>query len=191
MSLAAVGIVVLIAAPADPKKAGLKPGNDLPGPFTPYNLTGKHAGRFHCLVCQNGLNPVVLVLIRGTDVDAATRALLEQLDKAVKANEKARLGGFAVFIDDQVRDLVADDEQRDDLVKKVEDAAPKLERLVLALESKKNLDKYPLDEEAALTLVLYNRLKIVDVKTFAKGKLDPASVKTLVAEAVEKLTKSK
>jgi hypothetical protein len=187
----ALAVIVLAAAAPESKKAGLKPGNDLPGTFSPYNITGKHPGTFHCLVCENGLNPVALVFIRGADVDSGTRALLEQLEKAVKGNEKARVGGFAVFIDDQIKDLVSEDDKRDELVKKIEDASPKTERLVLALESKKNLDKYPLDDNSAITVVLYNQLKVIDTKTFAKGKLDAAGVKALVDEAVEKLTKKR
>jgi hypothetical protein len=187
--LTIVAVVALAGAAPEPKKSGLKPGNDLPGPFSPYNITGKHVGRFHCLVCQNGQNPVALVFIRGVEVDTATRGLLEQLDQAIKANEKARMGGFAVFIDDQVKDLVAEDDKRDELVKKVEDSSLKLDRLVLALESKENLNKYALDDNAAVTVVLYNRLKVIDTKTFAKGKLDAAGIKALVDEAVEKLTK--
>ena len=41
-------------------KSGTAPGNYLPGPFQPYNLTGEHKGKHHCLVCEFGLNPTAV-----------------------------------------------------------------------------------------------------------------------------------
>ena len=47
------------AAPAYPQE-----GSDIPGPFSPYNISGRKKDHFHCLVCEHGLNPVVMVVVR-------------------------------------------------------------------------------------------------------------------------------
>lgn len=47
-------------------KSGPQIGQMIPGPFQPVNATGPYAGRPHCLVCQFGLRPVVLVFARET-----------------------------------------------------------------------------------------------------------------------------
>jgi hypothetical protein len=170
-------------------KEGLKAGMELPGEFQPYNLNGKFRGRFHCLVCERGLNPSVLVFVRGTDDLQGLTALFQGLNEAVKnkKNEKARLGAFAVFTDEQLPDVVADDDKRDDVTKKLDDLAAKLDRVVVSLESKANLDKYHLKPDPEVVIVLYDKLKVVDVIGKARGSLTKESVPGLVKEIVTKL----
>jgi hypothetical protein len=174
---------------AAPKKGGLNPGDEVPGTFEPYNVNGKYKGRFHCLVTQNGLNPVAALFVRGTDDLEALGTLLQKLDEAVKKNEKARLASFAVFVDEQLPDVVGDDDKRETVAKKLDDFGGKLDRVVLALANKGSLEKYRLDPEAEITLVLYNKLKVVEVKTLAKGKLNKDTIAALVTDVVTKLTK--
>jgi hypothetical protein len=181
---------LLLVAADDPKPSGLKPGTDIPGPFTPYNVTGKHKGRFHCFLCEHGLDPAVLVFVRGSDGGKEVEELLQTLDGVSKDNARARLAVYGVFLDDEF-DLVADDDKREVASKKVEDQGTKLERAILALESRKNLAKYRLDDNAEVIVVLYDRYKIKDVKNFPKGKPDSAAIKALKSEVLEKLIKKK
>jgi hypothetical protein len=171
------------------KKGELKPGDELPGPFQPYNVNGRFNGRFHCLVCERGLNPTVAVFVRGTDDLEGVSALLQGLEATLKTkkNEKARLGAFAVFVDEQLPDVVANDEKRDEVSKKLEDVAAKLDRVAVGMESKTNLEKYKLDPDVEVTLILYDKLKVVEVKKEAKGKLTKESVPALVNEVVTRL----
>ncbi len=175
-------------------KAGLKVGDELPGPFAPYNVTGKRRGKFHCLVCEQGLNPVVMVVVRGTDFnkDTPVGKLLAGLDQAVKKHERQRLAAFAVFLDDDLKDVVTEDDKREMLAKRLEEDLPGLTRLVLTLASKDVLEKYPLDPEAEVTVVLYDHLKVVAHHAFPKGGLkDEKQAQALVDEAVKKLTGKK
>jgi hypothetical protein len=189
-----IAALLLVAAGPQEKgkpaaqKGGLKAGDELPGPFQPYNVNGRFKGRFHCLVCQHGLNPTAAVFVRGTG-DLGVSALLQALEAAVKTkkNEKARLGAFAIFTDEQVPDVVSNDDTREDTAKKLEDTAAKLDRVTVALESKSNLEKYRLNPDVEVTLILYDKLKIVDVQTVPKGKLTKESVPTVVNEIVSKL----
>src|SRR5262249_10956317 len=166
----ALALLLVVAASAQdkkpPAKGVLKPGDDLPGTFQPYNVNGKNKGRFHCLVCQHGLNPVAAVFVKGTDNLEGVGALLQALDAAAmnKKNEKAGLAAFAIFIDEQLPDVVGNDDKREELAKKLDDIAGKLDRVVLALEGRGNLEKYQLNPDAEGTLLLYNKLKIVEFK---------------------------
>src|SRR2546426_1022374 len=45
-------------------KSGPQQGQALPGPFHFLNVNGAHAGNPHCLVCEYGLEPVVMVFTR-------------------------------------------------------------------------------------------------------------------------------
>jgi hypothetical protein len=53
LSLLAAGVAGLLlatAAGAADLKSGLQPGEKLPGPFHPLNITGAKAGQKYCLV---------------------------------------------------------------------------------------------------------------------------------------------
>jgi hypothetical protein len=193
-ALTVLALLIIAAGPQEKPsapKGGLKPGDELPDPFQPYNVNGKFKGRFHCLVCQHGLNPVAAVFVRGTDNLESVGPLLQALETAVKdkKNEKARLAAFAVFVDEQLPDVVGNDDKREELAKKLDDLAGKLDRVTLSLESKANLEKYHLDPDADVTLLLYDKLKVVEVKPLAKAKLTKESVPALVSETVAKLVK--
>jgi len=174
-------------------KEGLKAGMELPGEFQPFNINGKFRGRFHCLVCEHGLNPTAMVFVRGTDDLQGVTALLQGLNEAVKTkkNQKARLAAFAVFMDEQLPDVVANDDKREDVAKKLDDMAAKLDRVVVSLESKTNLDKYHLKPDPEVVLVLYDNLKVVDVIGKARGNLTKETVPGIVNDIVSKLVGKK
>src|SRR4051812_4973571 len=72
-------------------------GSDIPGPFTSYMVTGRRKTKFHCLVTEHALNPVVMVVMRGTELTPVRKYFLEKLDTAVHLNPNTRLAGFVVF----------------------------------------------------------------------------------------------
>ena len=83
-------------------QSGPKVGEVLPGPFDAFNVNGKTAkGRQHCLVCDFGLSPVVMVFARepaeGKDAPLAT--LLAKLDEAVGRHaDDYSLESCAIFL---------------------------------------------------------------------------------------------
>src|SRR5262245_50180738 len=85
---------VAAAAPEKGGKAPLQPGNDLPGPFYPFNVTGPHKGHFHSFISEHGLEPAVLVFHRGLEVGAPFRDLLKQLDNVLEKNARTNLAGY-------------------------------------------------------------------------------------------------
>jgi hypothetical protein len=159
------------------KGGGLEVGKDLPGPFHPYNVTGENKGKFHSLVSRFGLGRVVLVFARGVDDNEEFRDLLSKLDKAVAKHASVRLAAFVVFVADDVPNPVLDDDARDALVKRLEKLAEgvELKHMVVALGGKDELAKYKLNGGNGLTVVLYDRKKIVGKRELkpdeiAKGK---------------------
>src|ERR1700730_12981751 len=92
-----LGGVLLTAQDAG---SGPKEGAFLPKPFGCYNFNVGHKGKFHCLVCDYGLNPVVLVFAREPekDKDTALNALLKRLDDATNEFKKQQVKAAVVFL---------------------------------------------------------------------------------------------
>ena len=186
--------VFVAGADEKPKSEGgkgpLAVGANLPGPFLPYNVTGPHRGRFHCLVSEYALEPVVMLVARGgvEDEDSFKR-LVEGLDSAIAKNPAARLHAFVVFLVDEKKDLVKDDDWRAEVSsgyeKWAEGLKPPPKHVVIALAKKSDLKKYGLGDEA-LTAVLYNRYKVVASHAVSKDKLDSAT-RTVLDEVKSKL----
>src|SRR5689334_3150397 len=96
-------VAMLVCAPAGEGggiKSGPPVGSFLPGSFQPFNLNGKIGkNRYHCLVCEFGLNPTVMVFAREHPEakEGALADLLQKLDQAVETNQESYLHAFVVF----------------------------------------------------------------------------------------------
>jgi hypothetical protein len=180
-----------------PQEGGgwLKAGSNLPGPFHPFNVTGKHKGQFHCLVSEHGYDPGVLILVRDNDVGDALRdeygealkSLLRKLDAEMGKKPGARLGVFAVFLPEKLKNVVEMDDERDAQEIKLQALAkeePPLKHVVLALDSKADLANYNLDSEAAVTVILYRKLRVVAAYS---DKLNADMVKRIIEEVTKML----
>jgi hypothetical protein len=200
---AALALLIVSPIPADdppPKPAPEKPrpvlkeGADLPGSFRPYNaVNGKYPDKFHSLITEYGLNPTVMVFVQGADTtnaDAALPSLLQQIDQYIVERPKTLLSAFAVFLFNDLADVVKDDDMRkahaEELVKLK--AAAKLQQTVLTLDSAAALQKagYEIDPQAQVVVVLYDKVKVKRIYTF-KTAMTKADVDTVVKEVKEKL----
>jgi hypothetical protein len=139
-------------------------------------------GKYHCLITENELDPVVLLFARGLDDSEGFKELLKRLDAACDKYRVRRLRAFVVFLDPDLKKFhVVDPEERkaqDAKLKEVADKAQKiadelkLENVALtvgALEDE-NLKKYELGN-SALTAVLYKALRIRNSHTFDSDEL--------------------
>jgi hypothetical protein len=172
-----------------PLDAGLRPGKDeVGGPFRPYNVTGKHKGKFHSLLSEHGLDPVVLVFVRGVEPGPEIGDLLQKLDALAAQNERLRLGVVVVFLSDDIKDLVLEDDKREAETGKVMDRAGKLEHVAAALELPANVkDAYKLNDKAEVTVMLYNKFRVETDRAFAPGTLNDAALKSILDELNAKL----
>jgi hypothetical protein len=200
-------------AAADPADV-LAPGKNLPGTFHPFNVNAavppeeipvettektksklppySTRQRFHCLISEYDLDPTVMLLVRVSEDNPALRALLTKLDAAINRNRRVvRLRAFAVFLHDDLTDVVTQDDKREEYARALDRLADdlKLRHVVLALAAPSDLAKYRLGDDA-LTAVLYKKLKIVSSYRVPRDKLDSADapvVKAVLADAAAKL----
>jgi hypothetical protein len=166
-------------------KSGPQPGEEIPGPFHELNVNGAHAGNPHCLVCEYGLRPVVVVFARGTE-GAALTTLLQKLDADVGKYKNAQLRAFAVIFSE---DLTKED-ARQEFLTRVEKLAAGVKNIVLAVAGPDGPAKYKLTKDAAVTALLYRDLKVEANFAYAKDKMTEKDVNT-IQEAVEKLVGAK
>lgn len=113
--------------PLPPPKPGAQPGDEVPSSFHSFIVTdtrfpareveretGKgrmkvmeadprdRTGKVHCLVCENGLSPVVAVFVR-SDVKAfnatsGVAKLAQRVDKLIPEYRAQKLAGFVMFL---------------------------------------------------------------------------------------------
>jgi len=183
--------LTLWAADAPAIKSGPDVGKDLPGPFHPFNVTGKEAGNFHCVVCTNGLDPVVLVFVRNSEFSAELKTFLGKLNDAVGADAKARINAAAIFLFDDLKNVVTDDNSRKKHAEQVEalSAAPaKLEHVVLALDSADGPKDYGISPDAKVTVLIASRLQVVAKFVYTdETSIDAAAAASIVAAIKEKI----
>jgi hypothetical protein len=188
------------APPSKKDNAPLTVGKNLPGPFHPYNVTGPHKDRFHCLISEHGLDPMAMIFSKNVDFSDPLPNLLKRLDTAIDKNPNTRLGAFVVFLPDGLPDVVGssdkdqkantkNDDARLELVKKIEafGSDNKLKHVVLCLDNKSDVAKYELSDENLVTIVLYAKLKVVAVHALAKSDFTEAAIDKIMADVAEKL----
>src|SRR6186713_2858199 len=98
-ALALVTLPCCAAIAGEPLKSGLQAGEKITNIFEPLNVTGPFAGEPHCLVCENGLNPVAMIFAR--EVNEPLVKLLAKIDKATEKNRDVELGSFVVFLSEK------------------------------------------------------------------------------------------
>lgn len=179
--LAPLVAVVLLAgaAFAADLKSGPQVGEDVPGPFHPLNVNGEDAGKKACLYCKAGDSPVVAIFARSAD-DAALKKLIAKVEETAAAkNPKAELNTFVVFCSNS-----------DKLEGQLKEFAEKanLKNVVLAIEEPAGPDKYNINREADVTVVLYKERVVKANHSFARGKLTEKDIDAVAAD-IAKLVK--
>lgn len=177
-SAAAVCLVAGFAAAAE--KSGPQAGEEVPGPFTPLNINGSKAGEKHCLYCENGKNPVVMVFARNPDCPV-TQKLLKKIDEATAKNSGADMGSFVVFC--------TDESSAEGKLKKLAEAE-KYKKLVLSIDSPAGPGKYKVSKDADLTVVFYKDRMVAANHAFKAGELKEENIDKLLGD-VSKIVPAK
>lgn len=235
-----LGLVGLMTAPAQDPKTNTKPGlpaNVVPatfraflvvdGRFPPVKVVasdGKETvetdprdrtGKIHCLVCENGLAPVVAVFVRA---DAKTLAgsgvakLVQRLDTLIGDYRSYKLASFVMFLrlegGDKTIKITApdgkessltvdleypDDEKRDEYSQGIRDFAAAVKApnvpLGLAPEKSKTVSAWGIGDKDEVTVVAYNRMRqIAPPWRFASvADVTDAKIDEILATVSEKL----
>jgi len=179
LGAAVLGLALAVggAAAGGAIKSGPQVGERIPGPFHPTNVTGAQAGKKHCLVCENGTNPVAMVFAR--EVTPELTQLIKKLDAATAANKGKMMGSFVVFLTDN-----------EGLGKDLTTMAEKegLKNIVLSIDNPAGPKGYEVARDASVTVVLYNEQKVAANHTFRKGDLNAKAIDTVVSD-VSKIVK--
>ena len=209
----------LFVCAADPpaekekKQPALRVDADVPGPFHPFNVTGRYGphkvqnedveGTYHCPVTEHAEDPMVLVFTRDLEVGDKLKSLLEKLDDVTKKNLSARLAATIVFLDKDLPDILGSDDKnedaRRDLVAKLtakfagmfteKNPFTRQNLVIVCLGSDTDLAKYELNPEHKATVVLYNKLKIRAVHAVAD--LDDVCIDKIMTDVDKQLGASK
>lgn len=176
--VAAVAAALVVSAGyvvAGELKSGPQAGEKIPGPFHPLNVNGEQAGQKACLVCKHGDNPVAMVFARCADCPMTVK-LIKKLDAVAKANERAELGTFAVFL--------TDDEKTGEKLKALADKEG-IKTLTLAVDNPAGPSGYKVQKDADVTVVLYNERTVKVNKAFKAGELKDADIDAIAADAAK------
>ena len=122
----------------------------MPGTFHPFNINGKNKGQFHSVVMKQGLYPMVVIFVRGSDPQKPLIDLLKKLNDAVDKHDKYFLGSYAVFLDSDILDdeqRVSPDTSLADLLKD-DDRCEELTKKLISLDEKEGIKR--------VILCLYN-----------------------------------
>ncbi len=169
--LACIGLVM-----AGEVKSGPQVGQGV-GAFHPFNVFNAESsdlcGKENCIVCQYGSKPVALVFSRNTGKPVAE--LMKKLDAAVAKSGQEKMGAAVIFLstEDNIKETVSA-MQKDNGIKNVS----------LAVDGPKGPEAYKVSKDADVTVILYNKKKVVANHSF--DKFDAESVEK-VAGSLSKL----
>jgi hypothetical protein len=195
----AVVLPVLFLVPALAQEGKLRSGPQvgdlLPGSFHPFNYNGEKApGRYHCLVCEFRLDPVVLVFARERPdgKNAELLDLLTKLDEAVKRHRDIPLKSFVVFLSPDARSsttegkveeadkLVEEEASREKLTTRLTALAKKLKNVVVTSYPAAGPDKYRIDPQADVTVLVYRKHRVLANYAYPEGGLTAAEVSRII-----------
>jgi hypothetical protein len=176
-----IGIVLVLAGPlaavhADPVQSGPPAGAKVPGPFQALNINGPYAGKKHCLYCENGMRPAVMIFAR--EISPNLVGLLRGLDAAAAAASRP-MGAYVIFCSDDPN-LPG---QLESLVK-----SAGLSRVIVATFHADGPAEYRIAADADVTALLYRRVTVVANHAFRRGELTPQAAQAILAELPRILT---
>jgi hypothetical protein len=162
---------------AEPVKSGLQPGETLNSIFEPLNVTGPAAGEPHCLVCENGANPVVMIFAR--EPGEALVRLLAKVDTATTKNRNQGMGSFVVFLS-----------EKEGLAERLKEVAAKhaIKHLVLSIDAPAGPEGFNVAADADVTVVLYSNHRVLANHAFRKGELNDAAIDKILADVPKLLS---
>jgi hypothetical protein len=162
---------------AKPAPTGCAVGAEVPF-FYARAITGPDSGKTLCYVCKYEHRPVVLVFVRQFEDGLDT--LLQELDREVDQQWKHSLRAGVFFCGQPSEKLQP---KLVNLSRDLELTIP----LAVPAEFQTGPSNLQLDQEAAVTLVVYRDRKVVQAYRVAPGKLTVAKARALVQEASKAL----
>ena len=160
----------------------LEPGNAVPGPFRMFvaaddRFDAKNpnvrTGKMHCFICEADLNPTIAVFARSVaTADAPAVKLAGAVNELVNAHRADKLGAFVAFL--TLAKEYPEEDGRDAKAQAVKDVAAQAKTtgvpFGLAAGKSAATDLYGLQESADITVIFFDRMKVVKTWTFPADK---------------------
>ena len=154
-------------------KSGLATGES-PAAFNVKDITGPSAGKSLCYRCQYGAKPVAVVFTREINEDVAN--LVKELDDKVGANKDKSMCAFVVLLTDDA------DAGAKQLTKLKEDK--KIAHTPLTVyDGNAGPEKYKISKDAAVTVMMWNKMKVRANHAYAKAAIPAEEVKKISADS--------
>jgi hypothetical protein len=109
-------------------------------------------------------------------------SLVKKIDAATAKNSKAKMGSFVVFC--------TDDDKLEDKLKELAEKE-KISKCVLTIDQPAGPRGFKIAKEADITVVLYNKKKVMANHAFEKGKMTDKDIEAVVADLAKILPESK
>lgn len=175
----------------------LAAGDPMPGPFRVFVVSDDRfdaksphgrAGKMHCFVCEAELNPTVAVFARSqATADAPAVKIASALNELVDKNRAGRFGTFVTFL--TLAKDYPEEEGRDKKADEVKAVAAQVKTtgvpFGLAAGKSAATDLYGLQESDDITILFFDRMKVIQKWTFAADKPPTADDLKSLVEAVK------
>ncbi len=199
LCLVLTALMIELAAAGEPAGSGFQPTDDSAAETSPQNkaapvvsgreigdyvptfytraVTGPLMNRSVCYVCRNGGRPVVMVFLR--KFGAEVKPLLKQVDSLVDDHRADGLRSFGVFVTKDPSEAISE-VQTFSFDNKI--ALP----LTVASDAIAEPHCQNLNAQAEVTVVLYNKRRVVNRFAFREGEIQSDEVAE-VAQAITRL----
>ena len=112
-------------------------------------------------------------MIFAREVSDSLTSLVKKIDIETAKNSKAKMGSFVVFM--------SEDEKLGDTLKTLADKQG-LKKLVLTIDNPAGPKGYEVSKDADITVVFYNKRKVMANHAFKKGELNAAAIEKVLAD---------
>lgn len=195
---------LLVAQDEGKLTSGPKRGAFLPTPFESFNVNGPAKDRPHCMICQFGLSPTVLVFAKepADGKDAAFVELAKKLDELTTEFEDRNFSAGIVVISPDARDstnnasvkearnLIDEKVKRDKLYDRLKKRAEPLKNVIVSFLPEPP-QKFNINPKADVTVVYYERMKVVDSWAFGPDQMRMEDVDAIVKKVRETVPRKK
>ncbi|MBI2805896.1 MAG: hypothetical protein HYX68_13025 [Planctomycetes bacterium] len=112
-------------------------------------------------------------MIFAREVSDSLTSLVKKIDVITAKNKKARMGSFVVFL--------SDDEKLSDSLGSLA-TKQGLKSCVLSIDNPAGPKAYHVAKDADVTVVLYNKRKVIANYAFKKGQLNAKAIEKILAD---------
>ena len=106
-------------------------------------------------------------MIFAREVSDSLTSLVKKIDAETAKNSKAKMGSFVVFM--------SDDEKMGDKLKALSEKSG-FKKTLLTLDNPAGPDGYEVSKDADITVVFYNKRKVMANHAIKKGELNEAAI---------------